>query len=228
MIPYAILSGTIISEITSLIKLLLIVLFYILFWISIFYFINIYGSGSSDQAIKMVSIWLALCIIIPGAIHQISSINYSINYMTEYIDTNRDKSNDIFNLPHDSLRIELLKAFPELQSTIHGKDITQNNNIINKSVSALINILNKNIANEIEAKNEEKNKFITSLNQINPIMFFQNTINSLTKTDYYAYKKYRKTIQSKIDKQINFILLDTWNKININKEKYLQYVEIFK
>ncbi|MAV58888.1 MAG: hypothetical protein CMG07_02935 [Candidatus Marinimicrobia bacterium] len=81
---------------------------------------------------------------------------------------------------------------------------------------------------QIESKNEEKNKFINSFNNFNPVTFCQNKINKITETDYYSYKKYRFQIQTKIDDQINMILLYTWNKIKINKTKYLQYIDELK
>ena len=228
MIPYTFITGAIFDQIQPLIKLFLIIIFYQLFWFGIFYFINIFGNGSSDQAIKMISIWLIFCIIIPGTIHQISTIKYPLNYMTEYIDTNRDISNDIFELSSDSLQIKLLNAYPQLKNTFFGTDTTIRKSIINRSLSGLINILNKDISDKIEKRNESKNNFIKNLSLINPVIFFQNKINSITQTDYYTYKQFRIRIQEKIDKQINRILLDTWNNVKVNKKKYLQYIESFK
>ena len=63
---------------------------------------------------------------------------------------------------------------------------------------------------------------------VNPIVFFQNKINQITKTDYYAYKNYRRDIQEIIDKKIKLILDDTWDKIVVDKARYVQYVESFK
>ena len=119
--------------------------------------------------------------------------------MTDYLDVSRDQSNKIFELPTKTLREELLKAFPTLQTTLYAADTSLNRGIINRSLSVL-----------------------------NPITFFQNEINTLTDTDYYAYKKYRDDIQVMIDKKINLILQDTWNKVSVNKEKYIQYVGSFK
>ena len=57
--------------------------------------------GSSDQALKMISIWMVLCIIIPGTVHQITSLKYPTNYTTDHLDVSREPSNNIFNLPED-------------------------------------------------------------------------------------------------------------------------------
>ena len=227
-IPYAFFSGVFQGDGQQYINFLLIILLYLLMWFTIFFLVNVSGNGSSDQAVKMISIWLAFCIIIPGAVHQFSSLKYRDNYMTDYLDVSRDQSNKIFELPTETLREELLKAFPTLQTTLYAADTSLNKGIINRSLSGLVNMLNKDVARTIEWSSEKKNKFVRSYSVLNPITFFQNEINTLTDTDYYAYKKYRDDIQVMIDKKINLILQDTWNKVSVDKEKYIQYVGSFK
>jgi|TARA_B110000914_G_scaffold152075_1_gene133370 ABC-2 type transport system permease protein len=228
MLFYALIADVFQNETLNFIRLLFTSILYIILWFIIFYFINYYGKNSSDQALKMISIWLLLCIIIPGTIHQISSINYPVNYMTEYIDIDRDKSNDIFKLPTNTLRMQLFDKFPKLEKTFFANDLDIDKSIINRSLSGLINIENKNIALAIENSNEQKNKFIKSFYPINPVIAFQNQINSLTNTDYYSYLIYRREIQSMIDKKIDIILKDTWNNITVNKEIYTEYIRNFK
>jgi ABC-2 type transport system permease protein len=228
MLFYALIADVFQNETLNFIRLLFTSILYIILWFIIFYFINYYGKNSSDQALKMISIWLLLCIIIPGTIHQIISINYPVNYMTEYIDIDRDKSNDIFKLPTNTLRMQLFDKFPKLEKTFFANDLDIDKSIINRSLSGLINIENKNIALAIENSNEQKNKFIKSFYPINPVIAFQNQINSLTNTDYYSYLIYRREIQSMIDKKIDIILKDTWNNITVNKEIYTEYIRNFK
>ena len=86
------------------INFLLLLFLYLILWFTIFYFINLTGKGSSDQALKMISVWMLLCIIIPGTIHQITSLKYPTNYMTDHLDVSRELSNNIFNLPEDDLK----------------------------------------------------------------------------------------------------------------------------
>ena len=228
MLCYAFISGVFKNETSSFIILMLTAILYILFWFTVFYFVSYYGKGSSDQAMKMISIWLALCIIIPGIVHQLTSIKHPTNYMTDYLDVNRDQIDDIFELSTDTLQMKLLNEFPNLEKTLSASDTSINKSIINRSLSGLVNILNKNVANKIEKSSEEKNNFIKNFDLINPVTAFQNQINSLTGTDYYAYLRYREDIQSKIDKKISLILEDTWNKVNVDKIKYMEYVENFK
>jgi hypothetical protein len=186
-----------------------------------------WGKNSPDHAIKMISTWLVFCIIIPGAFHQVASLKYSTNYMTDYLDVSRDQRYGIFDLPADTIQSNLLKIFPKLQNTIYAADTSLNKSIVDKSISGLVNVLNKEVVKKIEKSNDDKNKFVKSYFILNPVVYFQNKINSFTKTDYYAYRSYRKYIQSIIDKKIDLILVDTWNNVNVNKGKYIQYVKIF-
>jgi len=227
MLPYAILSGAFQNEFGTFIKLFLYVSLYTFLWFSVFYFINLSGKGSTNQAMKMVSVWLLFCIVLPGTIHQVASLKYPSSYMTDYIDANREESNKLLELPNDTIRNRLLALYPILKETKHGRDTLIDEEILGNSSSALVNELMKKTALTIEINNERKNQFIQNTYWINPISFFQNKINTLANNDYYAYKQFRHNIQSIIDKKVNTILLDCWNKETVNKEKYLWYVEHF-
>ena len=227
LIPYALLSGVFQNEAISFLKLSLLILIYTLIWFLIFYSINYWGKNSSDHAIKMISTWLVFCIIIPGAFHQAASLKYSTNYMTDYLDVSRDQRYKIFDLPSDTVQSKLLKIYPELQNTIYAADTSLNKSIVDKSISGLVNVLNKEVAKRIEESNDDKNQFVKRYFIFNPVIYFQNKINAFTKTDYYAYRRYREHIQSIIDNKIDLILEDTWNNVNVNKGKYIQYVKIF-
>lgn len=228
LIPYAVLSGVFTNELMSFFTLMVLIFLYIFLWVSIFYFINYWGNGSVDQAIKMISIWVALSIIMPGLFHQITSIKFSTNYMVDYLDVARDQRYEIFDMSTDTLQNELLESFPILKSSVYAQDTTINKGIINRSISGLVNILNKKAAEKIEKESELKNNFVSSTLLLNPIMYFQNKINELSNADYYAYRLYRESIQNSIDKKIELILRDTWNKEEVNKERYIEYLQEFK
>tara|TARA_B100001540_G_C15671917_1_gene580552 strand:- start:571 stop:1017 length:447 start_codon:yes stop_codon:yes gene_type:complete len=147
--------------------------------------------------------------------------------MTDYLDVSRDQRYKIFDLPSDTVQSKLLKIYPELQNTIYAADTSLNKSIVDKSISGLVNVLNKEVAKRIEESNDDKNQFVKRYFIFNPVIYFQNKINAFTKTDYYAYRRYREHIQSIIDNKIDLILEDTWNNVNVNKGKYIQYVKIF-
>ena len=218
LIPYAILSGALTNELTSFFRLLALIFLYVFLWTSVFYLINYWGKGSVDQAIKMISIWVVLSIIMPGLFHQIASIKFSTNYMVDYLDVARDQRYEIFDMSTDTLQEELLKSFPSLKNSIYAQDTTIDKGIVNRSISGLVNVLNKKAAVKIEEESELKNDYVRSTLILNPVMYFQNKINEISMTDYYAYRRYRENIQNTIDKKIEFILRDTWNKEIIDKK----------
>ena len=98
----------------------------------------------------------------------------------------------------------------------------------NRSIPGLVNILNKKAAAKIEEESELKNNYVRSTLILNPVMYFQNKINEISRTDYYSYRRYRKSIQNTIDKKIEFILRDTWNREKVDKDKYIGYLQEFK
>ena len=228
LIPYAVLSGALTNELTNFFRLLALIFLYVFLWTSVFYLINYLGKGSVDQAIKMISVWVVLSIIMPGLFHQIASIKFSTNYMVDYLDVARDQRYEIFDMSTDTLQKELLGSFPMLKNSAYAQDTTIDKGIVNRSISGLVNILNKKAAVKIEEESELKNKYVRSTLILNPIMYFQNKINEISNTDYYAYRRYRENIQNTIDKKIDFILRDTWNREEVDKERYIGYLQEFK
>ena len=148
--------------------------------------------------------------------------------MVDYLDVARDQRYEIFDMSTDTLQNELLKSFPVLKSSLYAQDTTINKGIINRSISGLVNILNKKAAGKIEKESELKNNFVRSTLLLNPVMYFQNKINEVSEADYYAYRLYRENIQNSIDKKIELILRDTWNKEEVDKKRYIEYLQEFK
>ena len=118
---------------------------------------------------------------------------------------------------------KMIPYFGEIYGNPHSR-----NHSYGWEAEEAVEMARENVANIIEAKNEYKNQFISSFNKINPVTFYQNEINCLAQTDYYAYRNYRTTIQSKIDEQIKLILLETWNEEIVGKDKYLLYISNLK
>ena len=226
--PYAILSGALKNELTSFFTLLAIIFLYVFLWTSVFYLINYWGKGSVDQALKMISVWVVLSIIMPGLFHQITSIKFSTNYMVDYLDVARDQRYEIFDMSIDTLQKELLMSFPMLKNSTYAQDTTIDKGIVNRSISGLVNVLNKKAAVKIEKESELKNNYVRSTLILNPLMYFENKINVISRTDYYAYRRFRESIQNTIDRKIEFILRDTWNREEVDKERYIGYLQEFK
>ncbi len=208
--------------------LLLLNIGYILFFAVIFYLVLLYGSGSSSIAFTMIGIWLMLSVIVPGSVHQYASMKYPVNYMTDYLDVNRKETYATYSLPSEILYERLLTIYPTITETKLGLESETNKAVINRSVSAIINQMNKTAVEQIEQTNDEKNDLIRGSYWFNPISYVQNQWNAYTSSDYYSYKNYRMNVQQAIDKKMKLFVFETWNKTNVDKTTYEQYIQKLK
>ena len=213
------------SNYVQILSLILLFIVYVICFAIVFYFIILSSSGSSSIAFKMISFWLLFCVVVPGSVHQYASIKHPVNYMTDYLDANRKEAYQIYELPVDYLYYQLIDLYPNLAQTIHASDEEIDNNIIGNTVCALVNQLNKNAIKKIEIQNEAKNKLINNSYWFNPVSFVQNKWNSLTLTDYYSYQLYRSEVQRVIDRRINLLVFECWNKTVVNKSIYKLYLQ---
>jgi ABC-2 type transport system permease protein len=216
------------SSSRNILSLIFICLIYIIIWTVVLYFIILKSMSSRSIAFKMISVWIIFCVLIPGAVHQTASIKYPANYMTDYLDANRKETYEMFELSTDTISTMLKNIYPKLANTKHGKDTITNDEIINNSGSALVNQLNKRAIQKIEIQNDAKNNFIASSYWYNPITMIQNKWNSLTGTDYSAYKNYRSEVQKSIDKKIELLVFECWDKKTVYKKVYENYFKLLK
>ena len=198
------------SHLSELIFLIILATIYILFFASILYLIILNSSGSSSIAFKMIGLWLLLCVIIPGSVHQFASIKYPVNYMTDYLDSNRQETYEVFELPIDSLHERLVKVYPSLYQNDINKDYEINSNNRRNVICAIVNEMNKLAINKIENQNDSKNKLIESTYLFNPVLFVQNKWNYFTTTDYYSYQEYRDNVQKTIDNKLKLLIFEPW------------------
>ena len=227
IITVSVINSTLVTEFSQVTSLILLSSVYIVFFASIFYFISVYSFGSSAIAFKMISVWLLLCVLIPGSVHQFASMKYPVNYMTDYLDVNRKEAYEVFELSTDSLYYRLVEIYPSLNETAHGQDDEIDSRIIRNTVSAIINDMNKTVIKDIEHQNESKNQLICSSYWVNPVSYVQNKWNSYTSTDYYSYKTYRLNVQETIDKKIELLTMECWSKRKVNKSVYEGYLTEF-
>jgi ABC-2 type transport system permease protein len=214
--------GTYLFELTSLIFLLV---GYILFFAAIFYFIVLRSYGSSAIAFKMISIWLLLCVIIPGAVHQFASIVHPAHYMTDYLDANREEAYEVFELPLDSVYLRLFNVYPNLSETKHAKTNELNRDFRRNAISAIVNNMNKIAIEKIEEKNSEKNQLIRATYWFNPVSYVQNQWNHYTATDYYSYRDYRIHIQATLDTKLRLLNFESWDERKVTVAVYENYLK---
>ena len=100
----------------------------------------------------------SMCVIVPGSVHQLASIKYPVNYMTEYLDSNRKETYEVFDLPIDSLHARLVKIYPSLYNNQSTKDYEINQQNRRNIIAAIISDMNKQAIAKIEQQNDAKNQ----------------------------------------------------------------------
>ncbi|MEL6193876.1 MAG: hypothetical protein AAFR66_17575, partial [Bacteroidota bacterium] len=195
----------------------------LLFWSGIYYLFLRSGSTIMGNTLKMVGAWLILAFIIPAGVYQWISIEKPANLMTDFIDATRDDKQALYDLPDSVFQAKLETMFPEIPNSPVAQDSTQRGIAYNQSASALVNELMKNSIKPIEADNQTKNTLVRTSYGFNPVTFFQNRFNAISETHYDDYQNYRSEIQSLIDKQINTLVLDTWEDVEVDKDKFQEY-----
>lgn len=207
-------------------QMLLYSLLYLVFWSFIYFFILKNSNNIMSATLQMVGVWLLFAFIIPATIHQWISISMPAHLMTEWIDAQRDESEQLFQQPDSVTMTQLSALFPEIESSTAIQDSTKSYSAMNNSASALVNELVKKSIAPIEASNQAKNDLIQSAFLLSPISFFQNHLNRISQTHYDDYQNYRHEIQTIIDKQIRTMVLETWNEVTVDKAKYEAYIKL--
>ena len=174
----------------------------------------------------MIGIWLTLTLLIPSLINQYLSVKHPNNSFLGYIDAVRDEKKDIYNLPDSIAMTKLINLYPEIIETKNYNSSENKSRIINESKVALLNQVLKKKIETIEIKN--KNTFIKKFFIVNPISFFQNKLNQLTRTHYDNYANYRQEIQFLIDLQIRTMIIDTWKGVEVDYDKFKFYHDLFR
>ena len=228
MLYGAMFTGVLSVENSVFVKILLLLFLYLIFWISIFFFILKKGKSSVINTLQMVGFWLIFAFIIPATVHQWVSIEKPANLMTDFIDVTRDGQEKLFSQPDSVQQKQLVELFPEISKSPFIKDRTKTKEALSFSASGLASTMMKEATAPIKEQSEAKNTLIQQTYWFNPITFFQNQLNALAQTQYNDYENYRTDIQTLIDKCIKIMVLDIWNDVKVDKQKYLEYCRHFK
>lgn len=199
---------------------------YFICWAIIYFLILKSGNRILGNTLTMIGIWLLFAFVIPATVQQVVSIKKTANLMTDFIDVDRDQKKALFAQPDSVLQNKLDATYPQIvKSRVYG-DSTKRKLAMSRTDFALVNGLKKESIEKIEADNEEKNRLVENTFWFNPVSFFQNKFNRISRTHFDDYQKYRHDIQNLVDKQATLLVLDTWNEVTVDKEKYMEYLEV--
>ena len=199
---------------------------YLLFWATIYYLLLFNGTTVMGNTLRMVGVWLILAFLIPAGVHQWVSIEKPANLMTDLIDATREERQKLYDRPDSVIQAQLNDLFPEIVDSPVARDSSKTSFARSYSASAYVNELMKESIAPIEAENQVKNKLVRASYWFNPLTYFQNRINRISQTHYDDYQAYRDEIQGLIDRQIQTMVVDTWNEVKVDQEKFVDYHKI--
>ena len=207
---------------TAIASMMLYTFFYILFWSTLFLFIIIKNKNLLSIILQMSFSFILFAFVTPGIVHQLLSINYPVNLMTDIIDV-RDQRQELYAQPHDVINSQLRIMYPQIENASIIDDSLKVKSALSQSIPALVNNIKKNNIDIVEEEIKSKIDFVNKFNILNPIVAFQNKINALSKSHYDNYKAYRNEIQFLIDKQINVLIEDIWSGRKVDESRYKEY-----
>jgi len=209
----------------AIVQMILLSFAYLTLWSVLYFLILRKGKSISGNTLIMTGVYLLFAFIIPATVHQYLSIKMPANLMLDFIDADRDQKQKLLDEPDIILQSKLNKLYPQILDSPILIDLDKSKIARSRSASALVNELKKESVIEIEKENETKNAFIVSTFWFNPLSFFQNTFNSITKTHFNDYQAYRNDIQYLVDKQNELLVIDMWNDVKVDGEKYNYYLK---
>ena len=211
---------------TSIASMMLYTFFYVLFWSTIFLLIIIKNKNLLSIILQMSFSFTLFAFVTPGIIHQLLSINYPVNLMTDLIDV-RDQRQELYAQPHDVINSKLRIIYPQIENAFIIDDSVKVKSVLSQSIPALVNNIKKKNIGIVEEEIQSKIDFVNKFNIINPIVFFQNKINAVSGTHYDNYQAYRNEIQTLIDKQIDILIEDLWSERKVDENRFSEYSKFF-
>jgi len=228
MLLPALVSGTKDGQISSLILLFLYYAGYFLGWLVLWGYMIYHGKSQKEQALRMALVWLVLCIVIPGTVHQAAQLMHPGGLYLSFIDAQRDGQAEIFDQPFEKVYTQVSGKFPELKETYWAvQDSVASQDAQNAIYRMALNLHLNEVIDEILSRQEARNHFIRASYWINPITAIHNRINAMAGTDYTANIAYRKSIQ-KAGTQYNYrLLMDEWNQVSVDAALFEDYCQLF-
>ena len=211
---------------TAIASMMLYTFFYILFWSTLFLLIIIKNKNLLSIILQMSFSFIMFAFVTPGIIHQLLSINYPVNLMTDLIDV-RDQRQELYAQPHDVINSKLKIIYPQIENGSIMNDSLKVKSVLSQSIPALVNNIKKKNIGTVEEEIQSKIDFVNKFNIVNPIVFFQNKINAVSETHYDNYQSYRNEIQTLIDKQIDILIEDLWSGRKVDESRYKEYSKFF-
>ena len=168
----------------------LIAILYISFWFALVWFVTSLQYSSSDNALILMSLWIALTIVVPGAVNNIVSYIYPIPEAFGTTISSREGYHSKWDLPKEPTIKLFKKHYPQFESYENPSD---------QSFSwfwyyAMQQMGDDEAQEEVQSMRQKLSKrdhLSKVLGYINPSMHTQLSMNTLAKSDLTNYLLFR-------------------------------------
>lgn len=224
----ALVSRVEIRQLPSLILLFLYYAGYALAWVALLGYIIYHGRSQIEQALRMAMVWLVLCVVIPGIVHQVAQMMHPGSLYLSFIDAQREETSEIYDQPFEEVFAQVNGEFPELKDTYWAKqDSVASQDARNGIYRMALSLHMSEVIDDILSKQEARNTFIRASYWINPVTAIHNHINATVGTDYTANVAYRRKIQ-KAGAGYNYrLMMDEWNQVSVDTTLFKEYNHLF-
>jgi len=201
---------------------------YLLLWLGLVYLVILFGNGQADQALKLVGIWLIFTVVVPGAVSEYVLLQKPAGLMVDMIDAGRDGRAEIYERPKDEIVREVISIVPELKALeVAQADSLLTPNMINMAYSLVFTYYMSDISNNIIAGQQARNQLIASTYWFNPVTGFHNWLNDISETSHKTNLKFRKEIQNAGETINRRLVIDDWQRKEMDKASFDGYVDLF-
>lgn len=172
------------------------ILYYILFWGAILFAVNYFIQSSSNVAISLLAVWLFLVVLVPTGVNIYISAKYPTSSKSDLTQAIRHEYEEIWKLYDDPQhRFQVAEQFgnkyPEYKSdaSYNWSDkymLAQFDNYDQILDPYFVKYQNDLII---------RDRIVRKVSIVNPVMFVQQKLNRLSKTDIHSYLKYQDAIR---------------------------------
>ncbi len=195
-------------------------------WLGLYALILSRNSSQISQAIQMITIWILLVLVIPATVQQWIQMRYPASLMTEWQEV-EEKRDSIYAISHDSVKAKLLSENKDLGTTKIGMLDSISDPMKKGAAYRSLYKMYIDSSSEVFLQSmEQKNSAFQSYAFINPVMWFQNRLNYLSKSDLSAILEFRRKIRVKSNSITTKLIFDEWNEVVVDSVQFKKYLEL--
>jgi ABC-2 type transport system permease protein len=178
---------------SSLLTIVPLVLFYILFWFAVALVVNAFGKSSGTNAVTIISIWVILVLLVPATISQLASSLFPVPSRINMIHEMRIAKSEA-----EKEASKILSSYYRDHPELAQRDTTTKNqyefylgyfasqDVVKKSVTPVLE--------DYQTKLDAQQAFVESFRFISPSLLIQDALNDVAGTSPRHYEAYRNQV----------------------------------